>query len=111
MPRHFLEGRLSHVANRVVAGAARCSWLQLPCRSQGIGRHGAEWNNHPAPNVACADFGLVVDLEPGESREIPVYRNPVARLREVVPNDYYWVSILIRQGKNLRRLQAGGIEL
>jgi hypothetical protein len=77
----------------------------------GKGRHGAEWDNHPAPNVGCAAFGLVVELKPGESREIPVYRNPATRIRESVPRDYYNVTILTRQGGVLRRLSAGGLEL
>jgi hypothetical protein len=61
--------------------------------------------------VGCVDLALLVTLEPGESREIPVYRNTAAQLREVVPSDYYWVSILIRQEGKLRRLPAGGLEL
>jgi hypothetical protein len=78
---------------------------------QGIGRHGAKWDNHPAADAACADFALVVDLKPGESREIPVYRSTAARIRELVPRDYYQVSIFIRQEGVLRRLPAGGLEL
>ena len=78
---------------------------------QGVGRHGAAWDNHPAPNAACADFGLVVDLKGGESREFPVYRSAAARILNLVPSDYYRVSIYIRQDGVLRRLAAGGLEL
>jgi hypothetical protein len=78
---------------------------------QGIGRHGAQWNNHPAPNMSCADFALVLDLQPGESREIPVYRKTAARIRELVPRDYYEVYIFMRQEGVLRRLPAGGLDL
>ena len=78
---------------------------------QGIGRHGATWDNHPLASVGCAEFGLVVQLAPGESRVIPVYRNAAAHIRELAPADYYWVSIFIRQGGVLQRLAAGGLEL
>jgi hypothetical protein len=64
---------------------------------QGIGRHGARWDNHPEPNVGCAEFALVLDLEPGQIREIPVYRNAATLIRQLAPSDYYRVSILIRQ--------------
>ena len=78
---------------------------------QAVGRHGALWDNHPAPNVGCVDLGLLVTLEPGESRAIPVYRNAAAQIRQQVPSDYYQVSIFIRQDGTLRRLPAGGLEL
>ena len=78
---------------------------------QGIGRHGAEWDNHPRPNAGCAPFGLIVDLEPGESRQIPVYRNAAAQIRELAPSDYYEISIVVREKGTLRRLPAGGLRL
>jgi hypothetical protein len=78
---------------------------------QGIGRHGAAWDNHPAPNVGCADFALLVELAPGQSREIPVYRNSATQIRQLAPSDYYRVSILVRQAGALRRVAAGGLDL
>jgi len=91
--------------------AARVEFGVCAFAVQGTGRHGGKWDNHPAPNAACADFGLEVELRPGENREIPVYQSLATRIRELVPSDYYQVSILIRREGVLRRLAAGGLEL
>ncbi|HEV8195172.1 MAG TPA: hypothetical protein VGP87_00925 [Gemmatimonadales bacterium] len=91
--------------------AARVEFGVCAFGVQGVGRHGAEWDNHPAPNVSCANFGLVVDLKPGESRDIPVYRATASHIRESVPRDYYNISILVREAGVLRRFRAGGLEL
>lgn len=78
---------------------------------QGIGRHGPAWDNHPADGIGCADFGLVVELAPGQSREIPVYRNAAATIRAGGAAGYYEVTVIVRESGALRRLRAGGLTL
>lgn len=91
--------------------AARVEFGVCAFAVQGIGRHGAKWDNHPAPNEACADFGLLVELQPGETREVPVYRNAAAHIRLSVPRDYYTITVFVRQAGTLQRLSAGGLQL
>jgi hypothetical protein len=94
-------------------GAAHVEFGVCAFLVQGIGRHGGEWDNHPAPGVACFDFAIVMELAPGESRAIPVYRNAAALIRAKVPGDYYEVSIGFRAtgGAALRRVGGGGLTL
>ena len=78
---------------------------------EGVGDHGAKWDNRPDPGIGCADLALVLDLAPGERRSIPVYRGEVARLRSKVPSGYYRISIGFREAGALKLVSGGGITL
>lgn len=77
----------------------------------GVGPGGATWDNRIPPGAACIGIGIVLTLDPGESRELGAFQKPAQEIRADFPRGSYRVSVYLRQDGSLRRLDAGSITL
>jgi len=78
---------------------------------QGVGPGGATWDNRIPPDAACIGIGIVLQLDPGATENMVVFRRPVPELRATVPQGRYEVTIWFREDGSLRRIDTGSITL
>ena len=79
------------------------------------GPESVSWDNRPPPNTVCFDIGLVVQLRPGEAKELTVLQEPVRSiLADSLPAGLYRFSIFYRRRDrrdDLRGIEAGEARL
>ncbi len=77
----------------------------------GVGPGGATWDNRIPPGAACIDIGIVLQLGPGETRDVSAFQRSAQEIRTDFPRGSYRVSVFLRQDGSLRRLDAGSLTL